>query len=398
MATIGKDLVSQYYGRAPAYSYFSGCSTGGRQGITSAVEYPGDFDGILAGAPALNLADLSVAGYWPQFVMHHEGVYPHRCEFDAILDAEIAACDGLDGVEDGIISDPDACVFDPETLVGTTVQCNGNLTEGTPTSMKISEAAARIAARIRRGPTSEGGAPLFVGTPAGTPFTGLLAAANTNCNGASCVGEPFPMVVDWIRLLVHRNAKYDLGRMSARDLEETFVLSRRHLGPIFAGATNPDLSGFGSGNSSDGRPPRRMISWHGLADQTITAFSSRLYYDRVLARDANAREYYRHFEAPGVHHCGVFPGKPAFYPLHALDALVRWVEQQIAPDVLTGYHLPEGRGKIVRDPVETRPICMYPDVLRYVGGDPNAYGSFKCERRQANLAKEEVRDRIRDEL
>jgi feruloyl esterase len=207
---------------------------------------------------------------------------------------------------------------------------------------------------------------------------------NTNCSTTPCVGKPFPMSVDWIRLLVRRDPEYNLTTMTLRDLEDNYALSRRFLGPIIA-ANDPDLSRFRASRA-------KMISWHGMADECITVRSTRAYFDSVLAVDPAARDYYRHFEAPGVNHCNALPG--GYYPLRALDALVRWVEGGIAPDVLIGYKLPNVT-YLTEEPAESRPICMYPDVLKYNGGDLAKYGSYRCGPKEEMSA---ARARVRDEL
>lgn len=384
MTLIGKAITQQYYGRAPKYSYFNGCSTGGRQGVSSAQRYPEDYDGILAGAPAINNPDLTVSGYWGQSVMDRLGFYPSKCELDAINRLAVEACDSLDGVKDGFIADPDACDFDPQTVVGQTIDC------GNGTSIRISTQTAAIVRAIRDGPTSTTGKPLWVGTAHGTPFTGALAVANTLCVGSltNCTGVPFPMAIDWIKNFTHRDPTYDVKGMTLSDYEETFYLSRQQLDPIL-GTNDPDLSRFRSLN-------KKLITWHGMADECITMYGTRNYYDRVLALDPNSTAtYYRHFEAPGVNHCSGGPG--SFYPLRALDALVRWTEGGLAPDVLIGYNLPNAtRFEGVID--GTRPICMYPDVQKYRGGDKGAYGSFGCGKRGDNSFDKGVKARRKDEL
>jgi feruloyl esterase len=244
---------------------------------------------------------------------------------------------------------------------------------------------------VRDGPRSSDGKPIWVGTAHGTPLTGYLALANTNCSAvtanrsSSCVGKPFPMSTDWLKFLVQKDPDYDAERMTLADLEHNYYLSRTQLESIIGG-NDPDLSRFRAAN-------RKMISWHGLADECITMRCSRTYYDRVVQLDAGARDYYRHFEAPGVNHCA--GGNGSYYPLRALDALTRWVEGGIAPDVLIGYRMANDTGVITSDPDVTRPLCAYPDVLHYNGGDVDKYGSYTCGPKDAKSASNA---RTRDEL
>jgi hypothetical protein len=140
MAIIGKAVSTSFYGQPPQYSYFSGCSQGGRQGLMLAQRYPEAFDGIAASAPAINWGNFIFSDFWPSFVMQTLGKYPPACEFDAITAAALDACDGLDGVVDGVIADIDACSFDPMSIVGKDISCS--TFDGAPRS--ISSAAATI--------------------------------------------------------------------------------------------------------------------------------------------------------------------------------------------------------------------------------------------------------------
>ena len=119
MTVVGKALTDAYYGKAPRYSYFNGCSTGGRQGLSEAQRYPADYDGILAGAPAINWQKLHVAQLWGQMSMNAAGNFVAQCKLAAATSAAVAACDTIDGVADGVIEDPLRCHYDPAALIGT---------------------------------------------------------------------------------------------------------------------------------------------------------------------------------------------------------------------------------------------------------------------------------------
>ncbi|TQN70593.1 putative feruloyl esterase, partial [Colletotrichum shisoi] len=375
MTVIAKSVVAQYYSKAPRYSYWSGCSTGGRQGIIEAQRYPGDYDGILAGAPAVNQPSLIVSTYWPQFVMNQKKFFPHVCEMILMTQLAIDACDELDGVKDGVIADPDRCAFDPASVVGRELDCGDR-------KMTMSAETAEIAREIWRGPHGADGKPLWLakGYPVGAPFTGRFGLGNTNCSvaGQGCTGQPFRMSVEWIRNLVRKDRGYDVGGMSVADLEAAYETSRREYEGVI-GTNDADLSEFK-------RLGGKMISWHGLSDECVTMRTSRDFYDRVLAADAGAGGYYRHYEAPGVFHCYGLNG--TYYPLKALEALRTWVEEGRAPKVLDGYKVTGGN----ESEAPTRPLCAYPSSVRFVGGDRDERGSWKCERRRGE------REWDRDEL
>ncbi|KAF9873884.1 tannase and feruloyl esterase [Colletotrichum karsti] len=362
MTVIAKQIVAQFYARPAAYSYWSGCSTGGRQGVIEAQRYPGDYDGILAGAPAVNQPSLIVSTYWPQFVMNRMGVYPHVCELVMMTRLAVEACDEMDGVRDGVIADPDACDFDPESVVGRELDCGDK-------RMNMSAATARIAREIWRGPHDAEGRPLWLkGYPIGAPFTGRFGLGNVNCSvpDRPCTGHPFRMSVEWIRNLVHKDPGYDVAGMDYADLEAAFEQSRREYEGLI-GANDPDLSEFK-------RLGKKMISWHGLADECVTMRTSRDYYDKVLERDGKADRYYRHFEAPGLYHCYGLNG--TFYPLKGLETLRAWVEEGSFPEVLEGFKLSGGN----ESDAPTRPLCAYPAKSKFKGGDPERRDSWGCEK------------------
>ncbi len=150
MAVIGKDVTAKFYQRAASYSYFTGCSTGGRQGYAEAQDYPTDFQGILANAPAIDWNRFEIATLWSQAVFNEEKVAPTECELDAFNTAAVAACDPLDGVKDGVIDNPQNCKWDARRLIGTKVLCDGN-------ELTISKALAEAVNKLWAGPTTPSG-------------------------------------------------------------------------------------------------------------------------------------------------------------------------------------------------------------------------------------------------
>ena len=141
MAVVSKAVIQNFYGKKIAYSYWNGCSTGGREGLAEAQIYPEDFDGIMAAAPTINWPSFLMADQWPQVVMSQEGYFPTQCEFQAFLNATVEQCDILDGVLDGVIADVDGCRFDPDGLVGQKVLCNGTTVSTHPAGFKTGDDA-----------------------------------------------------------------------------------------------------------------------------------------------------------------------------------------------------------------------------------------------------------------
>src|SRR5262249_15339311 len=129
MTVTGKALTQAMYGVMPAYSYFNGCSTGGRQGLMEIQRYPQDYNGIVAGAPAINWTRMLPQELWGPVLMNAANNPVAPCKLAAATAAAITACDAMDGVKDGVIEDPKRCTYDPKALVGTSAGDCGAFTE-----------------------------------------------------------------------------------------------------------------------------------------------------------------------------------------------------------------------------------------------------------------------------
>ena len=134
MSVIGRQLTQAFYGKPPSYAYWNGCSTGGRQGLMMAQRYPEDYNGIVAGAPAIHWDRFQAAQIWPQMVMRREnGGAISPAKLTMATGAAVAACDAADGVIDKVIDDPRTCRFDARTLM---CQPSGGSTETCLTDQK----------------------------------------------------------------------------------------------------------------------------------------------------------------------------------------------------------------------------------------------------------------------
>ncbi|GAA1586053.1 tannase/feruloyl esterase family alpha/beta hydrolase [Kribbella sancticallisti] len=344
LAVVGKAAAKEFYGRAVAYSYWNGCSTGGRQGYLEAQEYPDDFDGIVAAAPAINWAKWSVAAQWPNVVINQEKNVPTTCEFDAFTAAAVKACDRLDGVADGVIGRPELCKWDPAQLIGKKVVCEGKV-------LTISAADAAVVRKIWQGPKG-----LWYGLNRGAGFDGLAATAG----GAAQV---FPVSNAWIQYFVKQQPAFDTSKVTYRQFAELFRQSEAQYGVVI-GTDEPDLSAF---KKSGGK----LLSWHGQADQLIFPQGT-VDYRKKVERTVGAQvdDFYRLFLAPGAAHCRSGAG-PA--PTDPLAAVVKWVEEGKAPATLPAAGIDAGGNQVTRD------LCRYPQVSVYLGhGDPANAASYRC--------------------
>lgn len=351
LAVVAKAVAKKFYGSSVRYSYWNGCSTGGRQGYVEAQQYPRDFDGILAAAPAVNWDRFAVATLWSQAVFNEEQVAPSDCELAAFNTAAIAACDTLDGVADGIIDDPQNCAWDPNELVGsTTVDCDG-------ATVTITQAVADAVRKVWEGPVDEAGEALWYGPNTGASFLYLAKS-----------GSPFFVAQVWATWFVEKDVSFDPTTLTYEQFAGLYERSEDEFNAII-GSDDPDLSRFA-------RAGGKLLSWHGQADQLIPTLSTVDYRERVnaeLGGDRRVDDFYRLFLLPGVEHCGGGPGQQ---PVDALDDLVKWVEHGAAPATLTTSTVDE-----VGNVVATREVCRYPQVTQYDGhGDPAAASSYACVR------------------
>ncbi|RBR15644.1 uncharacterized protein FIESC28_07285 [Fusarium coffeatum] len=352
-ATLGKTVVETYYGKKPKYSYWNGCSTGGRQGHMMAQRYPTQYNGILASASAFNWDKFVVSEYWPQLVMYSLGYYPPACELEAITNATIEACDANDGIEDGVVSNSTKCAFDPMSVVGTEITCDNP--SGT---LKISEKAAKVVRLTWRGPETEDGKFLWYGLDKSAP---LIRLAGTTCTSlTNCTSAPFAISKDWLTTFVQQNDTAKLHGISHSEYSKLFRQSVNRFASIM-GTSDADLTDFKKAGG-------KLLAWHGTADDLIPFQGSVDYYNRVLENDPNATDYYRFFEAPGVEHCS---GGSGWYPGSGFDTLVNWVEKGEAPDRLYAETIGSEKKRAVK-------LCAWPKRITYVGGDKDLASSFSC--------------------
>ncbi|MFH8625894.1 tannase/feruloyl esterase family alpha/beta hydrolase [Streptomyces vietnamensis] len=355
-AVVGKAVVASAYAKRAAYSYFTGCSTGGRQGYMEAQRHPDDYDGILADAPATNWDEYEVATLWPQVVMNNEKNHLTGCELDAFTDTAVKACDKRDGLADGLVNDASRCDYDPRRLIGTKVLCEGR-------ELTISAADAAVVRKIWDGPRTASGEKLWPGVPVGADLKGL--AGTIRDGDGNLKGTPFPVPAYWAQLWVKKDPSFDLSTITYSQFTQLFKQSQAEYDEII-GTDDPDLSAF---RKSGGK----LLTWHGQADPFIPTQDSVLYrkqVERLMGGTKKVDDFYRLFLAPGTDHCGL-NGQDG--SADGLSALVDWVERGEAPKTLSATLVNDAGEKFERD------LCRYPAVSRYKGhGDPAAASSFRC--------------------
>ncbi|KAI8943324.1 hypothetical protein NX059_001342 [Plenodomus lindquistii] len=259
-ALMAKSHAKDFYGEAPEYSYWNGCSQGGRQGLMLAQRFPELYDGIVAAAPAQSWTKLFGNMLWPQQVMNREGYVPSPCELDAITNATIALCDGYDGVIDGIVSNPKACRSDadPAQFVGKQVDCSAYGQD----SLVITSQAANIYAAYLDGLKTAEGKQVYPGLEPGSDPTGsftakMLSILVTECSeNGKCVGKPNNLGITWLKYMVAKDPELDMQNLTDEEFRNLVYSGTQHYASII-GTEGTDLTKFRNRGG-------KMITWHGL--------------------------------------------------------------------------------------------------------------------------------------
>jgi feruloyl esterase len=349
MTSTGKSVLAKYYGQAQKRAYFQGCSTGGRQALMEVQRYPDDYDGVISGAPVYTLTTQTMALLRSQ-AFSQPGASLSEAAATRLNDAVLAACDTKDGIEDGIITDPRSCKFDPAVIQCKPGESDGKcLTPAQVTAVRTVYAGVKApdgeyaSFPLSRG--SEGGWSRFIATDKPADQTALA----TTAAGAG-LGGLVPRLFGV--------ASFDLTRFSAA---HDFATVRKSA---FAKEYEAKSSNIGPFFEHGGK----LILWHGFDDPGPSPLATIEYYQKVeKATGAAANSDLRFYLLPGVYHCRGGPGADQFDSLAAIDA---WVDQGKAPETLLATRA---------DHKLSRPLCRYPALPHYKGGgDPRSAESFEC--------------------
>jgi feruloyl esterase len=344
VAGVAKQIIAAYYSKPAAYSFFVGCSTGGREGMILSQRFPTVFNGIVSGDPAMRtgLSNLAIAQWVP--VAYNQAAprdAAGKPETDKLItdndrklfmDALLKQCDAKDGIADGMISDPMGCDFDPAVL-----SC-----KGAPDDKCIPAATVAAIKKAFAGPVDSRGYQVYPGFLYDTgiaekgPVPGLLALGTRGIFG------PYTTA-------------------TTLDVDK---LEEKASDPLVEPALT-NLSTF----SGDGS---KLIFFHGDSDPWFSPLDTLGYYKSLAEANGGfdkVAQWSQIYLVPGMRHCG---GGQALDQFDMLSAIVNWVEKGTAPEevIATGRAFP-GR---------SRPLCPYPKHAQYKGsGDPQDAKNFACQ-------------------
>jgi hypothetical protein len=309
MTVLGKAFAEKYYGQRVKYSYFTGGSNGGRQAMEAVQRYPLDYNGVMAGCPAIYWNHFLLGMLWPTAVMNDAKHYVSKEKLIAVTQAVIAAWDDKDGSKDGVINDPFTCTWDPKEFVGTKVSND-----------MFTEADANVVRRIWEGPRTSRGEFLWYGLTKGTSLVDYAATSGTplraTANGLSA---------DWVKYFLMKDPNYDVNAVNIEEFEKLFIQSVEQYAYLYQ-TSNTDLSSFQNNGG-------KLIITHGVADNLIPPQGSIQYYNKLIKTVGtyqNTSDFARLFLYPGLDH-GFMGLAPITNQNDFFEALVKWSEKKDAP-------------------------------------------------------------------
>ena len=351
MTQAAKLVVRSYYGRLPDHAYFSGCSTGGQQALSEAQRYPDDYDGIVAGDPGNDRIHLNAGFLWSWRALHDEpGADLSPEKLSLLYNAVMRSCDALDGVKDGIITDPTRCHFDPGALLCKDTDLNSCLTAAQVQAVRKIYAGAR---------DSRTGEQIFPGWVRGSES---LPDGSGSWAGYFA-GKAEPARVDFWRYWIFDDPHWEPNTF---DFDRDIAFADAALPHV--SAVDPDLTAFK-------RHGGKLLIYQGWADPVVPPENTVQYYGSVERHMGTnmADSFAVLFMIPGMGHCGGGPGPSKFDSLEQID---NWVTTNTAPQRIVAEHLDKA-GSIDR----TRPICRYPQQPVYKGsGSTDDAANFVCRR------------------
>jgi len=340
MTLVAKKLVHSFYGSDPRFSYWNGCSGGGREGLLQAARFPDEFDGIIAGDPA-NIRRNAWALWLANATFKDPASYIPPAKYPVIHRAVLNACDAADGLKDGLISDPQSCHPDFKSL-----ECRAADGPDCLTPRQVQTAQTIISPA-----TDSHGKVLFPRLEPGTELRWARLAGGP---------DPAELFLDEFRFVVYQNPQWDWRSFNLdRDAAKAYAIDKN------VDELDPNLTAFAKHGG-------KLLLYHGWADQQVAPGASVDFYQSLLdlSGGLSAANWARLFMVPGMGHCSGGEGPDTFDKIGALE---QWVEHGKAPGEIVASHTSAGHVD------RTRPLCPYPQTAHYKGsGSIDEATNFTC--------------------
>lgn len=349
MALIGKALSKNMYNSSQLYTYYQGCSEGGREGWSQVQRYADQFDGAAIGAPAFRQSHQQPNHNWPQIYEQSLGYVPNTCALKKIVNETLAACDALDGKVDGIVARSDLCrlQWDPKQVVGKNYSCTastsfnpitGGQGDTTPAaSGTVNENDVAVFLAVQNGPYDSENRHLYVGFQPGTDTSSNAAGTFSNATGSYEIAAITDIGAEWIAELLQEvnSTSLSLDGVTVDTLRDWMIEGMQK----YASTMNTVWTDLQDFNDAGGK----VIHYHGEADNSIPTLSSVIYQEqvrRVMYPNASyeeslkeLHEFYRLYIIPGAAHCSPSAENGSF-PQTVLGSVIEWVENGVVPEQL----------------------------------------------------------------
>jgi feruloyl esterase len=387
LTPMAKQVIKLAYGKTPDRSYFDGCSNGGRHAMVAAARSSAEYDGIIAGDPGFHLPKAAVGEMWSAQQLAKvatattsNGLPDITTGFTAaerqmVASRILAKCDALDGASDGLIQDIKACQANFSLATDVPI-CTNNVRDGTCLTSAQKDAIGNVFSGAR----NSAGTALYASFPydAGLgPGWSAWKQVNSITLDPAAAAFTFTTPPQSASVLSQLSA-YALNFSMDTDAPKIFATSGAYSESAWSFMTPPDETNLGALKQRGAK----LMVYHGTSDPVFSSNDTTDWYQRLTtANGGDASNFARLYTIAGMNHCS---GGPSTDQFDMLTPLVAWVEQGKAPDsvvatardasnVVPNTDVPAGWGA-----GRTRPLCAYPKVARYQGGDVNAASSFVC--------------------
>jgi feruloyl esterase len=388
LTPMAKQVIKTAYGKGPDRSYFEGCSNGGRHAMVAAARYAADYDGIIAGDPGVHLPKAAIGEMWSaqQFAKVATATTASglpdittgltAAERQMVASRIIAKCDALDGATDGMVHDIKACQanFDLARDVPT---CSANTRDGSCLTSAQKDALGNVFSGAR----NSAGTALYASFPydAGISGSGWAQWKQSNSITLDPGAAAFTFTTPpQSASILSQLSAYALNFSMDTDAPRIFATSGVYSESSWSFMTPPDETNLSVLKSRGAK----LIVYHGTSDPVFSSNDTTDWYQRLMtANGGDASNFARLYTVAGMNHCS---GGPAADQFDMLTPMIAWVEQGKAPDSIVatardaGNALPNPEVPADWGSNRTRPLCAYPKVARYKGGDINSASSFAC--------------------